>query len=253
VNSLTENLKIQDKSKNFQVAMETYHNNILYNKFFIFVSIAIVSIQSVSVLNLYQKFYINNDFIDYLCMIVSIFFAYIAADFMSGAVHMYMDNNTNYKSIAGPFIAAFHMHHRNMKYKTRHPLMIYVIESGSKFWLVVYLGMVIFLQYQLSLVVFINIFLVAFGVFSSFAEVSHYWCHNAHNKNSIIKKLQKFKILLPKKHHLIHHTQDNVNYAFLNGVTDPILNILAKKFYKGYKNSSDRHAANYKGPQTNNR
>lgn len=248
-----ESLEIQKKSKEFKLAMDAYHNNIFYNKFFIILSTAIVGMQIISVSNLYDSFSLNHYFIDWLLILMSIFSAYIFTDFVNGIVHMYMDNNTSYKSIFGPFIAAFHMHHRNMKYKTRSPIVVYFMESGSKFWLLGYLGLVVFLQYRLSLPLFINVFLVAFGIFSSFAEVSHYWCHNAHKKNSIIHKLQKFRILLPKKHHLIHHTKNNVNYAFLNGVTDPILNIIAKKLYRGYKENSDRHAVSYRGRQTNNR
>ena len=46
-----EKLKIHNKSNEFQLAMDTYHNNILYNKFFIILSIAIVGMQIISVLN----------------------------------------------------------------------------------------------------------------------------------------------------------------------------------------------------------
>ncbi|HCU06953.1 MAG TPA: hypothetical protein DIC42_05185 [Holosporales bacterium] len=232
--------------------MNKYHHNIVYNKFFMLISTGIVGMQIISLLNLWEGFKVNNGG-DFIFMLLSIIFAYVLTDFINGGVHMYMDNNTNYTSFFGPFIAAFHMHHRCIKYKTRHPLMVYFIESGSKFWLFAYLGILIFLQYTISLSLFLHLFLVAFGIFSSFAEVSHYWCHNADKRHVIISALQKIRILLPKKHHQIHHMQDNMNYAFLNGVTDPILNIIARKLYKGYKKNSDLHALKYKGPQTGNR
>ncbi|MES2214699.1 MAG: fatty acid desaturase CarF family protein [Pseudomonadota bacterium] len=191
--------------------------------------------------------------IDVTRVVIVVILAYILTDFINGFIHMYMDNNTNYKSIVGPFIAAFHMHHKQQKYKMRNPVAIYFIESGTKYWLVGYLGILIYLQWKISLPMYLNLFLVAIGLLSSFAEVSHYWCHNSNKSNLVITKLQDFRVLLPKYHHQNHHTKDNMNYAFLNGITDPILNIIAKHLYSGYKNNSDLHALAYSGKQTNNR
>lgn len=233
--------------------MSIYHNNIFYNKFFIVSSTAVVGMQIISAFNLWKSFYPNGYFIDYLFIAVTLFSAYIITDFINGLVHMYMDNNTNYTSIFGPFIAAFHLHHRNKKYKTRHPFLVYFIESGPKFWLILYLGATLFLQYELNLPLVINIFLVSIGILSSFSEVSHYWCHNTNKKNFIIHKLQKMRLLLKKEHHFLHHRYDNINYAFLNGLTDPLLNIIAQKLYKGYKKNADLHALNYDDSQTKNR
>lgn len=33
--------------------------------------------------------------------------------------------------------------------------------------------------------------------------------------------------------------------AFLNGLTDPLINLIARKIYKGYKNTTDLHFAKY--------
>ena len=52
--------------------------------------------------------------------------------------------------------------------------------------------------------------------------------------------------------HKIHHTQDNINYTFLNGCTDFIVNYFAIKYFNGYKNNIDLHYLKYKG-QTSNR
>ena len=53
------------------------------------------------------------------------------------------------------------------------------------------------------------------------------------------------RILLSKKHHMKHHLKDNTNYAFLNGMTDFSINIIAKHLYNGYKNNSDLHVLAY--------
>ena len=77
----------------------------------------------------------------------------------------------------------------------------------------------------------LNLGLVSFGILSSVAELSHYWCDSA-KTNAFISFLQKYRILLSLKHHRHHHIQDNRNYAFLNGASDPLLNIIAHTLIK---------------------
>jgi sterol desaturase/sphingolipid hydroxylase (fatty acid hydroxylase superfamily) len=86
-------------------------------------------------------------------------------------------------------------------------------------------------------------FFVYVGILSSVAEVSHYLCHTSNSQLTLI--FSKYGLLLSKKHHARHHLEDNVNYAFLNGWSDQLLNLIAKQFYPGYKNTTDRHYANY--------
>jgi hypothetical protein len=38
--------------------------------------------------------------------------AYLLTDLLNGLIHLYMDNNDNYRSVIGPFVAAFHVHHK---------------------------------------------------------------------------------------------------------------------------------------------
>jgi hypothetical protein len=171
--------------------------------------------------------------------------AYIVTDFVNGLVHMYMDNNTNYTSWVGPFVSAFHLHHSKPIYAKRHPIKVYFYESGTKFWLLAYLLVLAIFQKKLCLYYGLEFGLVCFGILSSVAEVSHYWCHNATRKNKIIRILQKYRILLSKQHHAAHHMSDNTHYAFLNGITDPLLNVISKHCYDGYKNHSDKHTAAY--------
>lgn len=238
---------LKTKIHEFEVALDRYHAHALYSRTGMFTSIAVVSMQIISIVNLITTWE-NNIF-----SVISVIIAYVFADFINGLIHMYMDNNTHYNSIVGPFIAAFHMHHAQPIYKKRNPFLVYFFESGSKFWLVGYLGLLLYVHHKITLPFQLSLMLVCFGVFSSFAELSHYWCHNVHKKNSLIRNLQKLKILLAKEHHIYHHTKDNMNYAFLNGVTDPLINLIAKYFYKGYKQNSDLHALAYRGKNTTNR
>jgi hypothetical protein len=65
--------------------------------------------------------------------------------------------------------------------------------------------------------------------------------------------LARIRILLPKKYHAQHHMNDNKQYTFLNGITDPLLDIMASLFFKGYKSNTDLHYAKYIGQETANR
>jgi len=235
------------KAREFQVAMERYHQYDVYRKTGLLVSVLVVSLQILTVIH----FYMTCFELKLLNSILAVLFAYMLADFVNGLIHMYMDNNTNYNSFFGPFIAAFHLHHLKPRYSDSHFLVVYFNESGTKFWLVFYLGILIGFQYLPAFPTTINLCLVSFGIFSSLAEVSHYWCHNS--KNRLILILQRYRIFLPKKHHLVHHKMDNKNYAFLNGFSDPFINLIAGYLYQGYKNNSDAHAKAYQGAQTHNR
>lgn len=229
------------KIMEFEQAVVKFNQNPWYSKFNLIVSTLIIILQILTFLNV---FYIEK--ISLLEVMLAVIFAYIVTDFINGLVHMYMDNNTAYDSFFGPFIAVFHFHHFKPRYIDQHPLKIYFYESGFKFWLVMYLLILFALQHTTHIEPAINLFLVSFGILSSFAELSHYWCHNSNNQNYFISFLQKYHVLLNKKHHIHHHRFDNTHYAFLNGITDPLLNKIALRFYKnGYKNQADIHVAAY--------
>ena len=177
--------------------------------------------------------------------LLSIPLAYVLADFINGLIHMFMDNNTRYKSPLGPFIAAFHLHHAKPIYQKRPLLQVYFHESGFKLWLVVYLLIIILLQIFVPINSIGYLIGTFFAVFSSLAEVSHYLCHNSNSKKGVIAWLQRNRFLLYKPYHSHHHRSDNIQYAFLNGMTDSLLNIIARYCYKGYKNHADLHISIY--------
>jgi len=54
-------------------------------------------------------------------------------------------------------------------------------------------------------------------------------------------------------HHKEHHAKDNVGYAFLNGMSDVLIDKIANKLYAGYQQHTDRHFENYKGLGRGNR
>lgn len=238
-------MDLESKQAQFNAAMELYNHRRIYSFFGKGVSILNISLQACLV---YLVLPLS---IGPARQILSLMAACLVADFINGLVHMAMDNNGNYNSIAGPLIASFHLHHKTPLYKKRNVLLVYFLESGSKIWLVGYLTGAAFLISNLSLHPVVSYTLAYIGILSSVAEVSHYLCHNPNSRTKTV--LERLGLLLSKSHHVRHHREDNRNYAFLNGLTDPLINLIAKRFFKGYKTTTDLHYARYSGPETANR
>ncbi len=229
------------KIKEYEVAIEKYKNIPWYTRVEFFFSIIIITLQIATMMTLLHQYSTTS----IVAVVVTLFVSYFLTDFINGIAHLIADNAQNYTSIVGPFYAAFHLHHIKLTYENKHPVKIYFYESGHKIWLVFYLIIIFLAQCFTHLNFCLNLCLVSIGVLSSVAELSHFWCHNKKQANRFIRLLQKNRILLSMQHHKFHHRKDNINYAFLNGISDPILNIIANRFYSGYKNFSDRHVAAY--------
>ena len=210
---------------------------------------------TVSVLNVFLQFYLLYRVwphsIGIVRQIIALGAAYILTDFINGLVHMYMDNNDRYTSIDGPLIANFHLHHKTPQYRKRNLLLVYFMESGSKVWLVPYLLLVLLMQSMSAIDPMVFYILVYIGILSCVAEVSHYLCHTSTSATACF--LGDCGLLLSKRHHARHHLQDNNGYAFLNGCSDPLLNLIAATVCKGYKQRSDLHYALYDGVDSERR
>jgi hypothetical protein len=229
---------LTDKQRQFNVAIQLYNNRPIYKRFGLLVSIANVSLQVFLLCSLLPLS------IGIFGQITAFLVAYIVTDFINGLVHMYMDNNDRYTSIDGPLIANFHLHHMVPQYTKRPLIVVYFMESGSKVWLVPYLLLVALLGlFPIHSVLYY--ILVYTGILSSVAEVSHYLCHSS--TAMFPRLLAGCGLLLSKRRHARHHLEDNCNYTFLNGVTDPLVNAIAAKTCGGYKQRSDLHFVSYAG------
>lgn len=236
---------IEIKQKQFNDAMKLYEERKVYQIFSKCISVINVSGQVI------LTFIVLSIKIGIMWQVVSIVLAYLIADFINGLVHMYMDNNDNYKSIVGPLIASFHLHHKTPLYKKNKIILVYFNESGSKIWLATFSIIAIIVIRIFDINPVISYTILYFSIFSCIAEVSHYLCHVA--DNDFVEIIRKSGLLLGKSHHGKHHLEDNINYAFLNGVSDKLINIIAKRFYPGYKNTTDKHYEYYQGKGTKNR
>lgn len=231
------NPQLAEKQQQFNAAMKRYSSQGEYKLFNTAVSVANISLQ------LWLLWLIHPLAIGVGGQVAALAAAWLLADFFNGLVHMYMDSNDRYDSFAGPLIANFHLHHRTPRY-TPHPLpLVYFIESGFKIWLAPFLLMTGLLWQAGRLSPLLLHILVYSGILSSVAEVSHYLCHNSVSPLAMF--LGNCRILLSKRDHAVHHLQDNVSYAFLNGLTNPLINPIAKRFFKGYKQNTDLHFAGY--------
>ena len=227
----------EQKQQQFNAAMELFTSRPVYKAFG----------YCVAVVNIFLQLYLVSRVMHLSLGVTGQLFALAAAwlltDFINGLVHLYMDCNDRYTSLAGPLIANFHLHHKTPLY-TKNPLpVVYFLESGSKIWLVGYLLTVALLLAALPLKPLAAYILVYIGILSSVAEVSHYLCHSS--TSTLARLLATCGLLLSKRHHGRHHLQDNCNYAFLNGWSDPLLNLIARRCSPGYKTTTDRHFAAY--------
>jgi sterol desaturase/sphingolipid hydroxylase (fatty acid hydroxylase superfamily) len=237
---MTETLK----QRQFNAAMDLYNSRSGYKLFG----------YGVAVVNIALQFYLLSRVVHLplavSAQLVTLAAAWLLTDFGNGLVHIYMDNNDRYDSLAGPLIANFHLHHKTPQY-VRHSLpVVYFLETGSKIWLVGYLAAVALLLNTVALDPLAAWLLVYIGILSSVAEVSHYLCHSSRSRLAAI--LAACGLLLTKRHHARHHLEDNRNYAFLNGWSDPLLNLIARR-YPGYKTTTDSHYAAYDSGAGNSR
>jgi sterol desaturase/sphingolipid hydroxylase (fatty acid hydroxylase superfamily) len=236
---------LEEKQDQFNAAMDRYERLLSYKAIYKAVSFLNVSLQ------LYLLYLVLPRTIGWPSQIIVLLCAYLAADFLNGLVHLYMDANDSYASLAGPLIAAFHLHHRTPVYRKSNILLVYFNESGAKNWLVGYLLLTVLLVRSGTVPPALAWGMVYFGILSSVAEVSHYCCHVTDSR--AVRVLRALRLFLTKQHHGRHHIADNVNYAFLNGLTDPVLNGIARWLSKGYKTTTDRHYERYTGSGTANR
>jgi Lipid desaturase domain len=230
-------MDLSEKQQQFNAAMARYNGGNGYILFGRLVAAVNIALQA------YLLYRVWPFAIGIPRQVFAILTAWVLTDFINGLVHIYMDNNDHYESLTGPLVANFHLHHKTPRYIKHNLLVVYFNETGSKIWLIGYLVAV-----ALLLTAGINpvaaTILVYIGVLSSAAEVSHYLCHSSMAKAAVF--LGNAGILLAKRHHARHHLQDNASYAFLNGWTDPLLDLIAARIYKkGYKQTTDLHYGQY--------
>ena len=222
--------------------MERYHATSVYVNFGRLISLSSITLQIVLLTKL-------GDYQVTLALgVLAFIVAYFLTDLLNGIIHMIMDHHENYTAFYGPLVAHFHLHHQTPKYTPRFLPIVYFNETGAKIWLLPYLMLLVFAPVASPFLMLVLIFI---GVLSSVAEVSHYLCHTSDSR--LVAVLGRMGILLSRRHHTPHHEQDNTNYAFLNGASDPLINFIARRYYSGYKGTTDQHFVTYAGTTAGHR
>jgi hypothetical protein len=229
--------RLRDKQRQFNAAMELYTSRPGYRLFGMAVALVNVTLQAWLLWRVWpQSIGVGGQLAAIVC-------AWVLADFVNGLVHLYMDNNDRYEGLTGPLVANFHLHHKVPVYQRKSLPVVYFVESGAKVWLAPCLMLLALMTAVADISPLVLHILVYSAILSSVAEVSHYLCHTS--VSPVARFLGDYGILLGKRHHAVHHLQDNVSYAFLNGVTDPLINRIAASLSRGYKNHTDLHYAGY--------
>lgn len=240
-------LQLTDKQRQYNAAMKKYENMPAYLWPGWVVSSIVVGGQALlAVLVIPQSIGVFRQALTFVA-------AYVLADFVNGLAHMYMDNADDYEAPWGSLVAAFHLHHRTPVYKIKPLIGVYWHESGSKIWLALLQVILVPLVWTGGVSGAAAWGLFYFSVLSSIAEVSHYLCHVT-TANGFERFLGRAGLLMSIRYHARrHHTGDNINYAFLNAMTDPLIDLIAKRLYVGYRTTTDTHYAFYTGADTSNR
>lgn len=233
-------MDLELKQREFNAAMELYTGRKRYLLFGRSVAAANISLQA------FLLYRVSGFSIGPARQLAAFAAAYLLADFLNGLVHLYSDHMDDYGSLGGPLIANFHLHHKRPRYKDYSLPVVYFNESGSKVWLVPCLAAVCWLSFRPGVNQALLTALAYAGILSSVAEVSHYLAHNSVSPAAVF--LARAGLLLGKRRHARHHLEDNVSYTFLNAFTDPLVDMIARKFYTGYKNGTDLHYAKYTAP-----
>uniref|UniRef100_A0A6C0IMK7 Lipid desaturase domain-containing protein n=1 Tax=viral metagenome TaxID=1070528 RepID=A0A6C0IMK7_9ZZZZ len=162
--------------------------------------------------------------------VMYVIFSCITADFISGLVHIYLDNSkVNYsETIIDYFKIGFQVHHlypifQWVYYKDFQPHY----EANTIFFINIVMSIVNILTYN-SLLIHYTLYLTLV------MQMNHYWCHAIITKKHvpyIVHKLQDFGLLLNYKVHAKHHITFDNSFCFVNGICDPIFNYISKHKY----------------------
>ncbi|MBN8220392.1 MAG: fatty acid desaturase family protein [Spirochaetes bacterium] len=140
----------------------------------------------------------------YLQLILYALFAYITADFVSGLVHFLADNFGNPETpVFGKlFIYSFREHHVDPKAITRHSF----IETNGANCLVSLPGLIYFYYASGPVVDYtFRFYFLIFYLSIFMTNQIHKWSHMDFPPSFVVW-LQRLHVILPPRHHGVHHT-----------------------------------------------
>lgn len=152
------------------------------------------------------------------------------SDFISGLVHIYLDNSkVNYSETINDFYKiGFQVHHLYPNFQwSCHKEFQPHYEANTIFVLNIVISIINVLTVNLTILHF-TLYLTLI------MQMNHYWCHSIITKKHvpyIIHKLQDIGILLSYKTHSTHHKTYDNNFCLLTGWNDKLFNYIFNNKY----------------------
>jgi len=154
---------------------------------------------------------------DFIGAISALFFGVLLADFLTGLVHWTADTwgSVDLPYIGKAFIRPFREHHVDPTAMTRHD---FFETNGDNFLGVTpWAAYTVYKFYNLDDATLTNhyrfdLLMYALSVFLVMTNQIHKWSHVYYGLPSWVEFLQKYHIILPRKHHRIHHVAPHETY-----------------------------------------
>ncbi|CAD5118228.1 DgyrCDS6950 [Dimorphilus gyrociliatus] len=166
--------------------------------------------------NIYFLF-VNFSFNRWYIILISGVLGILMADFFSGLVHWGADTwgSVDLFLLGKTFIRPFREHHIDPTAITRHD---FIEANGDNF--AVCIPALVYMAYQfcsyeqkdIDLVYNRNTFIIFLSIFVSMTNQIHKWSHTYFGLPNYIVWLQNCHIILPRKHHRIHHVAPHETY-----------------------------------------
>merc|ERR1711871_782587 len=152
-----------------------------------------------------------------------IFAAFVFTDWMSGLLHVVLDNPVmNTWPVVGPEAKAFQGHHYDPTAVARGNWMNFLREHH----ILVFLVMAIYLVVKPSSPG-LMLFSLHFMWMSHVMMAAHRWSHtNPKYLTSMVKFMMSYHIMMNVQHHSAHHASYDCNFCIFSGWMNPLLNQL---------------------------
>ena len=168
------------------------------------------------------------DTVEWWKIVVLIPLFYVFVDFISGLLHIVLDNEKflDWEQTIKPYAQGFQSHHESPR----------SICEMSLFDHLIVLHVPLFFMYGWIWIVnnvYIHFTYVYIFLLLHLMQMSHRWAHSPRKSlNRLIVKAQDFGLLLPARDHQVHHRSPYaVNFCILNGICNPLLNKITANYF----------------------